>query len=496
MTAAHADVRAVELGLLRESKTNPRQTFEKVHQKELVATIKTQGIVVPLLLRPLDDKYEIVCGHRRFRAAQELKLETVPAIVRNMTDAEVLNIQVIENEQRADVHPLEQCIGYKRLMDSGLKAEEVAARIGKPLFHVKSRLQFLNLIEPAQKWFLCNRIGATHALQIARLQQSQQKEVLSWFRGDDEMSAYRLADQIRRNFFLKLAEAPFDIKDEKLVPAAGSCLACPKRTGADSALFPDVKEQDTCTDPKCFEDKTRAFIKIAVGTHPDAILLTQGRSYISDAKPKGLTGWTRAGNKECKHTKEGIVVEIVGHSDDQKAKLGQVLTVCTNEKCRTHHQVPDYDTQTGHSRKADKTRKIELRRRGLIFKGLAADKFAIKDADHRTVLDWAIETLSSDNARALCQAMEWPILEGKYTGKDYTGTIKKNLAKLTADGVKQWTYLLMLADTDLWFYAGSGKAPCKNLEAKAKAAGVPLATIAKLSKEKPKKPAAKAKVRP
>jgi ParB family transcriptional regulator, chromosome partitioning protein len=485
----------VKLDRIRPSKFNPRKTFDKEGMKDLIASIKEKGILVPLLLRPSKDGLEIVAGERRYRAAQELHLSEVPVIVREMTDEEAREIQIVENLQRSDLHPLEEAEGYRNLLankEQALTAPEIATKVGKPVSYIMRRMQLLHLSEPIRKMFLANEISTQHAFIAARLTPLQQKEIMPWLKRGD--SAVSLRDEIARHFFLILKDAPFDTTDEKLVAKAGSCVNCPKRTGFNKALFEDVQSQDTCTDPNCFDEKVRAFIKVQIGSHKNAVLLTIGDSdnYLRK-EAKGAVDWVKAGDKNCPDTKEGVVIERLTHymRDTQNAKLGAVLKVCTNPKCKTHRSYVS-DSGSGYTRsKAEKDsikkRKVELRRRGLIFKELASDYFSITYKEYRAILDHQIRELSHDDAKAVCDAMEWQPAEAKYGGKDYQGTVAKKLAKLTQDGIYQWSYLLMLAEKELWFYSGS-ISKVNLLEAKARQANISLATIARLSKAKKAKP--------
>jgi ParB family chromosome partitioning protein len=468
---------------LQESKTNPRQFFDPKGMTELIASINEKGIITPLLVRQIEGDlranrpyFEIIAGARRYRAARELELKEAPAVVREMTDAEALELQVIENDQRADVHPLEQCAGYQQLMKANLlTVEELATRVGKSVAYVQRRLRFATLIEPIRALFSANKITIGHATLAARLQPDQQKETLSWLKNGESIEDY--AENIERNFFLVLKDAPFPTTDETLVPKAGSCINCPKRTGFNKALFEDIKNQDTCTDPECFQEKTRAFIKRQVGTHKDAVLLTVGDYSYSSEKPKGLTGWTIASSKVCPDTKEGIVVQKK-FAHETGAKLGQVITVCTNSKCKTHHPkqtVPDYNPATGGSRTAEKKRRLELKRKGLVFSLLASAELAPKDTDYRAILDWAVDNLSHDSARSLGQAMKWeaPV---KFASRDWRGCVERELKKITGKDVHKWLLLVMLADTELW----TGRKTL--LETTARRKGINLAKIAKLAR--------------
>ena len=114
------EYRNLPLALLTESKTNPRRTFEDDSLKELAESIRTQGILSPLLVRPITEQgFEIVFGARRYRAAQMAEAATVPVRIKNLTDAEALEAQLIENLQRRDVHPMEEANGFRALLELG-----------------------------------------------------------------------------------------------------------------------------------------------------------------------------------------------------------------------------------------------------------------------------------------------------------------------------------------------------------------------------------------
>lgn len=262
----------IPYNLLAPSKTNPRKHFDPKTLAELAESVKKHGVLQPILVRDIEGAkvgqplYEVVAGERRWRASGLAKLEFVPAIVRTMSDFEVLELQVIENLQRDDLHPLEEAEGYQALMQlhKGLhyaNVDELAARIGKSRSYVFGRMKLCALIEPAKKAFLDGQIVASTALLIARMPAAVQvdatKKILQGWGG--EPASYRQARELlEREFMLKLGSAPFKITDASLVPAAGSCKDCPKRSGANPDLFDDIKSGDVCTDPPCFAAKKGA----------------------------------------------------------------------------------------------------------------------------------------------------------------------------------------------------------------------------------------------
>ena len=182
------------LALLRESKTNPRRQENAPALKELIESVRDRGVLVPLLVRPtrgrsaiahepVDGNYEIVAGSRRYRAAKEAGLLKVPVRVRDMTDPEVLEIQIIENLQREDVHPLDEGLGYRVLMEkSKLDVPAIAKKVGKSASYVYQRMKLADLDKSVQKATLEKRISAGHAILIARLQPKEQGEALKYCR--------------------------------------------------------------------------------------------------------------------------------------------------------------------------------------------------------------------------------------------------------------------------------------------------------------------------
>jgi ParB family chromosome partitioning protein len=116
-----SSIQEISLNKIRESKTNPRRFFDEAKLAELAANIKQHGVLQAVLLRPLPEgeagTYELVAGARRYRASKLAKRESIPATVRELTDAQALELQVIENVQRVDVHPLDEAQGYAALIE-------------------------------------------------------------------------------------------------------------------------------------------------------------------------------------------------------------------------------------------------------------------------------------------------------------------------------------------------------------------------------------------
>jgi ParB family chromosome partitioning protein len=164
--AARADdQRSVPLSSLKASRFNPRRNFSDAQLDELAASIRERGLVQPLVVRPLGgDRYEIVAGERRWRAAQRVNLHEVPVVIRTLSDQEAIEIAIIENVQREDLNAIEEGEGYSALMDGhGYTQEDLAKVIGKSRSHLANTLRLLKLPKSVQDLVRDGKLSAGHA---------------------------------------------------------------------------------------------------------------------------------------------------------------------------------------------------------------------------------------------------------------------------------------------------------------------------------------------
>jgi ParB/RepB/Spo0J family partition protein len=277
-TTSPEQAQHIPLGLLRPRPTNPRKRFTPAKITELAESIKKLcGNFQPILARPNPDyaegngqpRYEIVAGERRWRACAEAGMPSVLALVRDISHFDCLEIQLVENIDREDLHPLEEAEGLKALLRDAqggkdaqgyATADDLAARIGKSRRWVFARLALLNLCESAREAFLADKFSASVAGLIARMPDAGQqadatKRILEGW-GGEPYSYRQAAEYLHKEFMLALDKAPFDIAAS--FQHAGPCGACPKRSGAAPELFDDVKSGDMCQDSACFNAKVDA----------------------------------------------------------------------------------------------------------------------------------------------------------------------------------------------------------------------------------------------
>ncbi len=254
------------------SPTNSPKRMNPVTLKELSEDIGRRGVDTPITVRPLpgnrvqdtdrDVQFEIVCGHRRFKASQMANLKTIPAMVRSLNNIQALEVQLIENLGRQDLSPIEEAEGYEMLMkEAALNVDQVAEKVGKSRSYIYGRLKLLNLCEEVRNILHNGKIDASCALLVARipndkLQVKAMREILEGTSYQKEPMVYREAfTHVQQNYMLNLKDARFEITSENLIDGAGSCTNCEKRTGHNPDLFSDIKGADICTDPTCFHQK-------------------------------------------------------------------------------------------------------------------------------------------------------------------------------------------------------------------------------------------------
>ena len=315
----------LDLSLIVPSLTNPRKTFNALKLQELADSIRPSGVHQPVLVRPLPGSrmadtfdmhhamfggkgtprptHELVCGERRWRASKMAGKSTIPALIRDLTDHQVREIQIVENLQRDDLAELEEADGYQQLMEcSNLTANQVAEKIGKSKGYVYARLKLLDLALESQQALREGKIDASRALLIARIPDSKlQIKALAYATkpdwSGDAPTVRSLQGWLKTNVMLRLEDAIFKTTDVRLVVDAGSCADCPKRTGANPDLFADVDSADICTDPSCYHGKEEAhraaLVKKAetkgmrIVQDKEALELMDGNHYRS--KPAGYT---------------------------------------------------------------------------------------------------------------------------------------------------------------------------------------------------------------
>jgi ParB family chromosome partitioning protein len=280
-----------------------------------------------------------------------------------------METSIVENLQRKDVHPMEEAQGFRALLEleePKYSIEQIGARVGKSAAFIAQRLKLTELIPAAVEAFYADAIGVGHALLLAKLPADQQEAALKAcfkevYNGGEKPSRVLLPVRnlqfwIASNVLLMLKDAPFNKRDPQLVPTAGSCADCARRTGHNKLLFSDDlgRHGDQCTDPTCYHAKLQAHIAKTIAAKPELVQISTAYgaqkegspvlprnkyTAIRDDEPRSNDEAKRPEFKTCKFTIDAIITE--------GADVGTIHKVCANPSCPVHHpkQKADRDGQ-------------------------------------------------------------------------------------------------------------------------------------------------------
>jgi len=437
---------AVPIGLLRESGLNHRKTLDPRGMAELTASIKENGIIENLVLRPVSTDlppviigYQVICGNRRWQAAAAAGLTHVPATIRQISDEEALRIIIIENLQREDLHPLEEGEAYLELQRIYPDILVLAGKIGKKPPYVKLRLWMAeHLIDKAKELYRKEKMTLNHALAISRCTNPQQEEILKQLFDpnrafpDEFVSIGRLNSYIDQQFHLNLADACFDTDDPDLSVAAGSCTVCPKRTGANDLLFPDITEKDICTDPTCFESKKSLHFARVAKTWQDAhpgVTLQRIYDDFGEA-PKGTVG---RGEFVIVKGKEAKVPEVrygILEATRDRKNLGKIVAyIVPTPGQRKAANIPPSQRQSTLDSK-----KRELQGKQAVEEDMAAIQLLMPEMRKATLTSDELKAIAR-NVIALCGhdllkrfcnvIIMAPVEKNKSGMQDFAGAVEK-----------------------------------------------------------------------
>jgi ParB/RepB/Spo0J family partition protein len=294
----------VPIDQIHDSPLNPRRHLDSARTQELVESMRQHGVIDPLILRPINGQYEIASGHRRRAAAAIVGLQDLPALVRPLTDAELLDIIMVEAVQQESFHPLDEAEGFRRMqkLDPLMTPAAIAARIGKSARYVCDRLTLDKLIVAAKKAFESDALTAAHAIEIARLTPEDQIKALDlafqtvWnvdgkgHDAKDLIGLHALKAEIARNCKLNLADESTQAELPQLAEAMTVAL-----------------------------DAGGPLLEVSSGNKADC--------------PKGVKAqgaWREVGKRDrCDFARPAVVVH-------GQARRGEVLQVCATRTCKTH----------------------------------------------------------------------------------------------------------------------------------------------------------------
>ncbi|RKS55580.1 ParB family chromosome partitioning protein [Gillisia mitskevichiae] len=256
----------------------PRKTFNEDALKQLSESIKKHGVLQPITVRKSGNDFIIVMGERRYRASKLANKKSIPCIVREYKNNDVLEIQIIENLQRQDVEPTEEAEAIAYLSER-YAPTEIAKRLGRTDNFIRQRLKLAGLIDGFKDFVRNGEMTISLGVGVALFEPEEQQMMLETM-GED-FNAHQINRMIKDQTY-DLEKASFDVADKKLLPKAGSCIECPFNAANQGNLFGDGKM--VCTKSACFETKkSKSFLNLIEKSKKENILLIpEIRQYWAD----------------------------------------------------------------------------------------------------------------------------------------------------------------------------------------------------------------------
>ncbi len=203
-TATEDEVRDLPIKELRANPYQPRKTFDDEKLQELADSIKEHGVFQPIIVKKSIKGYEIVAGERRYRASILAGKQTIPAIIRNFTDEQMMEIAVLENLQRENLNAIEEATAYKSLMDNlNLTQEELAKKVGKSRSHITNMLGLLNLPNETKTLIQDGKLSMGHARVLSKLESKEKIETLSDEIINNDLSVRKLEELTNNNEYAR-----------------------------------------------------------------------------------------------------------------------------------------------------------------------------------------------------------------------------------------------------------------------------------------------------
>ena len=202
------EIKMVKIDELRSNPYQPRKVFDETALQELAASIKEHGVFQPIIIKKSIKGYEIIAGERRVKASKMAGLDEIPAIIRDFSDDEMMEIALLENLQRENLNAIEEANAYKKLLETlELTQEQLSNRLGKSRSHITNMIGLLNLPEEVQKLLSSKEISAGHARIISKLENEEQQISLAKKVVDEGLSVRQLEDITHSNEkFLRVHE--------------------------------------------------------------------------------------------------------------------------------------------------------------------------------------------------------------------------------------------------------------------------------------------------
>lgn len=249
----------IDLNQIKTNPNNPRTNFKGQKFDDLVKSIQEKGVLEPILVRPMGDKFEIIAGERRFRALKKFLVNidgVIPAIVRKFTDAEALEVMIIENLQREDLTPIEEVKSFAVYIEKHGKdgVGDLAAKTGIQATYIRRRIEALSLPQKALKAWDKGDLSFGHLEELIRIKDKDfRKEIMDQLLDGWRRLSVKDLRELINNKIPRLSNAKFDLAE---------CSICHENSDVQKKLWDiELMKKVHCLNPKCFKEKQRGYIQ-------------------------------------------------------------------------------------------------------------------------------------------------------------------------------------------------------------------------------------------
>lgn len=347
-TADVVQISNLDLRSIRPNDHNPRKSFPEASMNELIESVQEKGILQPIIVRPWENVFQIVAGERRWRAAAAVAEKTkgpysIPAIVRNLNDTEVKEIQIIENIQRAEMHPMEEAEAFFELEVTGNKPEEISAKVGKSVYYVRQRLKLNSLHERWVEVYKGNFLKNKTAIQLANLPLAIQEDIFN--NKYSEGNIFILNEYLLRQYECDLNSANFKLNGS--YAELPQCTNCQFNSACNS-LFPEDEQTAHCSHKKCYDAKVKLAFEHDIAEakeDPGTVFITTGGvdTILKTWQDEGLEVYNHSNFKEIEAPDPDDYNMNANEDEDDDEVEGNVETYQEEEKARYEQDLAEYN---------------------------------------------------------------------------------------------------------------------------------------------------------
>lgn len=441
----------ISFDLIDESPLNPRKKFDETALDELAGSIREQGVLQPLTVRPAGDRYELVIGARRLRASKLAGLDEVPVTVRELADDQVLEIMLVENDQRCPVSPIEEADAIGRLhREFHRNPDAIADRLGRSVDYVRRRLKLVDLIAPLRELLDEERIGLGSAELLASLPFGLQEELAAsdlsvdtadWH-GEPVSWSASLVRQYIEKASRQLNRAPWELSADM---APHPCSECQMRSGAQLDLV-DVwtDDEDRCLDAACWSSKMTAWVElqrdagVEVLEGEDAQKAAERYGRTTSIRPADYAEWIDGERREWGELAPNAprVIAMTAGGPVLCVRKDNIVAELRNEGDTELAEVMSGDKRRREAKenKEKATKEREVRRAKMASVVEAAHQaFCISRSGKwpRVIFAGLITEMNQDRLREVCQRRGIECPDREFGGKDLIAGLRTYAEGLT-----------------------------------------------------------------